>query len=242
MSPDLELTPAQWSLPAAIRERLGREAGPQRAMREEGHLLIIMHQIPTPQDRGRRAALFWRHPNGVWQNSLDSGGIESLRAFLESYEQNLIQLDHAEDQAKTAVDYHNVLETLTPILRAARGVSRAMQQARELIKSDRDLINLRDKAADVERSADLLMQDAQFGLNFTAAKQAESQATTAQLMAKTAHRLNLMAAIFFPLTALASVFGMQLKHGLEESSSAFWIVLVAGVLLGAVVSWFITRK
>jgi hypothetical protein len=34
---------------------------------------------------------------------------------------------------------------------------RALQQAREFVKADRDLINLRDSAASIERNAELLL-------------------------------------------------------------------------------------
>ncbi len=211
-------------------------------MREEGHLLIILHQLPQPEERKRQAALFWRHPNGQWENSFDDSGSKALWKLMQDFETKLELLDDAEDNSKSALEYHNVLEALTPMLRAARGMHRATQQARDFIKADRDLIILRDKAADIERSAELLMQDAQFGLNFTAAKQAEAQAESARLMAVTAHRLNVLAAWFFPLTALASVFGMQLKHGWEESNIAFWVVLACGIAAGVFMSRMIVRR
>jgi Mg2+ and Co2+ transporter CorA len=241
-SPPPSIIPPHWHLPDAITERLGCGSGPQRAMREEGHLLLILHQIPLPDERRRKPALFWRHPSGQWESSLDDTGVKSLWKLMHDYETTLEALDDAEDDAKSALEFHNVLEALTPVLRATRGLHRATQQARDLIKADRDLIILRDKSADIERSAELLMQDAQFGLNFTAAKQAESQAESARFMATTAHRLNVLAAWFFPLTALASVFGMQLKHGWEESGIAFWIVLALGIAAGVVMSRMIVRK
>ena len=52
-------------------------------------------------------------------------------------------------------------------------------------------------------------------------------------------RLNLLAALFFPLTALASVFGMNLAHGFDRNAPAvFWIIFVACVGLGfAIKRW-----
>ena len=43
--------PKSWEIPDAIRNRLGREAGPQRAMLEEGHLLVIAHRMPGPDGK-----------------------------------------------------------------------------------------------------------------------------------------------------------------------------------------------
>ncbi len=241
MKPE-SLLPKLWPLPDAIRNRLGREAGPQRAMFEEGHLLVILHELPEPDEQQRRPALFWRQPSGEWKTTRSGTGIAALEEFLRGYEARLLALDGAEEKASTATEYHSVLERIAPVLRAARGLHRAMQQAREMVKADRDLINFRDQAASIERSAELLLQDAQFGLNFTAARQAEAQALTAQKMAATAHRLNLLAALFLPLTALASVFGMEIHSQLPNTVVNFWLICGVGVLLGIGLSVAIVGK
>lgn len=50
-----------------------------------------------------------------------------------------------------------------------------------------------------------------------------------------------MAAVFLPLTAVASVFGMNLRSGLEESPAwIFWLVLVGGIAAGLFVSEILT--
>ena len=231
MKPD-SLLPKTWTLPDSIRIRLGREPGPQRAMFEEGHLLIILHELPGPDEHRRRAALFWRSPQGVWLTNLEGNGLTGLTAHLARYEKRLEALEDEENRATTAAEYHVVLEHLAPVLRTSRGLHRALQQAREMVKTERELINLRDQSASIERTAELLLQDAEFGLNFTVARQAEAQAATARQMAATAHRLNLLAALFLPLTALASVFGMNFNSGLEDSVALFWSVCGVGVAMG----------
>jgi hypothetical protein len=231
MKPDV-LLPKTWTLPESIRNRLGREAGPQRAMFEEGHLLIILHELPGPDEHRRRAALFWRNPQGVWLTNLEGNGLTGLSAHLNRFDQRLEAFEEEENSASTAADYHVVLEHIAPVLRTSRGLHRALQQARELVKGEKELINLRDQAAGIERTAELLLQDAEFGLNFTMARQAEAQAATARQMAATAHRLNLLAALFLPLTALASVFGMNFESGLTDSTQVFWVVCAVGVAMG----------
>lgn len=234
--------PRTWTLPEAIRNRLGRDAGPQRAIFEENHLLIILHQIPAPNELQRRAALFWRQPDGEWKSSLGGAPLAALTQHLEEFERKIAQLELAEHKAATAVEYHGVLEELAPVVRTSRGLHRALQQARDLVKGDRNLINFRDQGASIERNAELLMQDAQFGLNFTVAKQAEAQAETARQMSVTAHRLNILAAIFLPLTALASVFGMEIHSGLPDKPG-LWVALCAvGIAVGLVLSVFLTRR
>ncbi|CAN5914392.1 hypothetical protein BH11VER1_BH11VER1_25960 [soil metagenome] len=234
MKAETTILPKLWTIPDAIRNRIGRDAGPQRAMLEEGHLLIILHQLPEPDQHHRKAALFWRQPEGEWRSNVSGVGLTGLQELLQSYDQRLNQLEDAENAASTAAAYHAVLESLAPVLRASRGLQRAMQQAREMMKSERDLINFRDQAASVERTAEILLQDAQFGLNFIVAKQAESQAANAQKMAATGHRLNLLAALFFPLTALASVFGMEIHSGLSDTTGNFWLILGAGIFMGLI--------
>lgn len=243
MKPDIQIIPKLWiTIPEAIRNRVGREPGPQRAMLEEEHLLIILHQIPAPDDGARRPALFWRQPDGTWKSQPDAGGVQALQNHLAAFTARLDELDKAEHAAQTASEYHKVLEAIAPVLRATRGLHRALQQAREFVKTDRDLINLRDLAAGIERNAELLLQDAQFGLNFTVAKQAEAQALSAQCMANTAHRLNVLAALFLPLTALTSLFSMYVRGPLEDSQTSFWLIAVLGVLVGITVSLLVTPR
>lgn len=242
MNPEMSLLPSQWSVPDAIRNRLGREPGPQRSMLEEGHLLIILHQLPRPDEHQRKGALFWRSPLGEWKTNLHGSGIEALKEHLKAYDNRLMNLELAETQAKSAEDYHTVLEKLAPVLRSSRGLHRALQQAREMVKNERELINLRDQAAAIERNAELLLQDAQFGLNFTVARQAEAQAAIARQMAATSHRLNLLAALFLPLTALASIFGMEIHSRLPDTPTNFWIICGAGLLTGLVVMGILGKK
>jgi len=242
MANESSFLPKTWSLPDAIRNRLGRDAGPQRSIHEEGHLLVILHQIPAPNELQRRPALFWRQPEGEWRSNLGGAAIACLNEHLESFEQKIVQLELAEHKASTATEYHTVLEELAPVVRTSRGLHRALQQARDLVKSDRNLINFRDQAASIERNAELLLQDAHFGLNFTVAKQAEAQAETARQMSVTAHRLNILAAIFLPLTALASVFGMEIHSGLPDRPGLWALLCAAGIAVGLVLSVFLTRR
>jgi Mg2+ and Co2+ transporter CorA len=47
-----------------------------------------------------------------------------------------------------------------------------------------------------------------------------------------------LAAIFFPLTALSGIFGMNLHTGLEGASTwLLGVVLLPGILLGFGLSW-----
>lgn len=219
------LLPPAWALPASIRQRVGKDAGPQRAMIEEGHLLLILHEPPGPAEVTRKPAFYWRKPGGDWSVRRHGGNTGSLGDFLKDYEELLLKLETRQTGAATAAAYHTVLEEAAPVLRASRGLHRTLQQARESIKEDSDLINCRDRAAAIERTAELLVQDAQFGLSYIAARQSEAQAAIADRMAATAHRLNILAALFLPLTAIASLLSMEVHSGLANTRENFWIII-----------------
>lgn len=237
MKPEVQIIPKLWTtLPEAIRSRIGREAGRQRAMFEEGHLLIILHQVPGPDDVERKPAFFWRSPDGSWKSNPEAGGLLGLQAHLTRFTARLEELDKQEQFAQTAVEYHRVLEAIAPVMRSTRGLHRALQQAREFVKADRDLINLRDTASSIERTAELLFQDAQFGLNFTVAKQSEVQAQTALRMANTSHRLNVLAALFLPMTALTGLLSMSVRADIADTPTNFWLIAIVGVVIGIVMS------
>jgi hypothetical protein len=234
--------PKEWQIPQSIRDRVGAEAGPQRAILEEGHLLLILHEPPEPNVVERIPAFFWRAPSGEWRTCRRVMPAGNLTDFLAACEARLLRLETVETEAATAASYHSVLEGTAPLLRAIRGMHRALQQAREMVKADRDLINHRDRAAALERTAELLLQDAQFGLGFIAAKQSEAQAESARRMAATAHRLNLMAALFLPLTAVASVLSMEVHSGLADTRENFYYIIGGGIGLGLIVALMLRRK
>ncbi len=57
-----------WKLPERITVRLGKTSyGKQRTIYEEGHLLLILHQPPEPNEKHPRVQVFWRKPTGEWQ-------------------------------------------------------------------------------------------------------------------------------------------------------------------------------
>jgi Mg2+ and Co2+ transporter CorA len=204
-------------------------------MFEDGHLLIILHPLPGTEAQAK-ALLFWRAADGNFRTNLPGSAMGALGDLLSAYESRLADLDVAEQAAQTATQYHAVLESLAPMVRLSRGLHHGLQQARDMVKTERDLINARDRAASIERSAEVLFQDAQFGLSFTAAKQAEEQAQSAQRMAATAHRLNVLAGFFLPLTALSGVFGMEIHSGIRDSPAAFWAICASSLACGVVLS------
>lgn len=228
------IVPPTWYLPESIRVRLGQSTfGRQRAIVEDGHLLLILHKPPGPNDRVREGLLFWRSPSGEWQFSRGGPGPGALKRHVQSYAEIETKLTHDYEQAMSTMSLFDIVEALTPLLRASRNMHQALQVARESISDDTFLIEMRDMASDLERNLELLLEDTRNEIQQRTARKAEEQAELSAAALQASHRLNILAALFFPLTAIASIFGMNLAHGLSPSSPIiFWIVLLVGCGLG----------
>jgi len=238
------LLPAAWEVPQIFRDRLGRSVGRQRLMEAEGHLLLILHAPPGPEDTRREGRFFWRHPEGQWRSTEAGSGIAALERHLNEFNERIGELDAQEEKAHTAEEYFDVIYRLSPILRAVRNLHGVLQEARQASGHDRDIISLRDQAYELERTAELLQADAKNALDFYIARRSEELAGSGHRMATAAHRLNVLAAFFFPVAALTAIFGMNLRSGLEEFPPPlpFYGVLGVGVVLGAVLTALVTRR
>jgi hypothetical protein len=228
--------PPGWQLPDAIRSRLGERSGKQRAMIADGHLLLILHKLPRPDETEREGAFFWREPDADWHWNGGGGGLNALKNHLATYDAAVDALDSQYDAAQSATELFRVLEAIVPIHRAAKNMHAALQAAREGMPDVPELISLRDTAGDIDRASELLEIDAKNAIDYRIAKQGEEQGRLTYEMTRAGHRLNFLAAIFLPLTAVTSVFGMSLPSGLENSPTwVFWSVLLFGLLLGIVI-------
>ncbi len=226
--------PKTWELPETIRIRLGESVGRQRLMNEDGHLLLLLHQVPRAEDDEiRTAAVFWRNPAGEWKSAPTGGGLTGLQAHLASYNTAIHELDTAVEAAKTARDYFESMRRLHPLQRATRNMSTAVQALRQALPGETRLITLRDQAVDAERAIELVAADAKSGMDFTLAESASQQAAAADMANEEARRLNRLAAFFLPLATLVGVFGMNPPETFFHTPN-FWLVLAAGLLMGIV--------
>lgn len=243
MTKPTSILPAVWELPQAFRDRLGTRAGRQRAMFADGHLLLVLHLPPSPDDDERVARFLWRKPDGQWSSNDLGGGVGALGKHLAQYAEVIDRCEQRERDASAAEDYFQLLEVLAPIHRAARNLHNVLQDARKHVPEDRELINMRDKAYDLERNAELLYSGAKNSLDFEVARRAEQQAKAAHNMSVAAHRLNILAAFFFPLATLSSIFGMTLLDGWNGWTTPpmmFLIICVVGLLCGVILKGWVT--
>ncbi len=238
--------PQTWDVPLIFRQRLGDAVGRQRLMKADGHLLLVLHKPPSGGASLRIGRYFWKSPEGVWQGHEPGGRSITLANHLAEYGEAIDQLDKLEGQASTASQFFDLMSELEPLRRATRNLHRVLQEAREAAPEDRDLLNFRDRAYELERSAELTYGDVKNGLDFAMAKQAEAQAASSHRMAVSAHRLNLLAAFFFPLATISAVLGANVQHGWEgiPPPVPFFVMLATGFVGGALLAGFVsaTRK
>lgn len=238
------ILPLTWSVPDSIRARLGKTTyGRQRAIIEEGHIVLVLHKPPLADDNTRAGELFWRTPAGEWHWNHGASSPNGVKRHVQAYAELEVKLAEEGENANELRALFDLLEKLVPLARAARNQHAALQAAREAVKGDAFLIELRDQAYDIERSLELLLEDVRNTIAYRTAREAEAQARVSQAALRASHRLNLLAALFFPLTALGSLFGMNLAHGLDRDSPAvFWIIFGGGVGLGFVIRWWVVGR
>lgn len=231
MSPVL---PGTWKVPELFHTRIGEHAGRQRMMMAEGHLLLILHKIPTPGNAERESVLFWRDPQGGWKTTGNGTGVAELKAHMDDFAVYVDKLEERMHLPPSSRMYFEILQITAPLLRSVRNMHVTLQQAREAVPNDRNLLNARDQAVELERGVELLHADAKNGMEYMIAKQAEEQAENSEQLLKAGHKLNMLIALFLPLTALGSAFGMNFRHGLEgvRSPLLFWGTLFLGLVLG----------
>ena len=234
--------PGGWEVSPRVRERLGRRSvGRQRAIFEEEELLLVLHEAPRG-GREREGALFWRDAKGQWRSAEERGGLPVLKAHVAEYGREEDRLSQDYEAASGAGDYFELLEALGPLQRAAKNLYDSLQNAREAIPDDRDIIDLRDEAYDSSRALELLYLDTRNALDFEIARKTEEQIRLSRRSLLMEGKLNTVAAVFLPLTAVGGIFGMNLVSGLEASSWAFWAIFAGGLLVGLVLRGWAGRE
>lgn len=205
----------------------------------DGHLLLVLHTVPDLRSSERRGVFFWRDPAGRWKSSVSSEGLVSLQGLVEKFARDADELEDRLEEMPGAAALHDILQVATPMARTMRNLHHALQAAREAV-DDPEIINLRDLAGEAERTFEAVLHDARHGLQFLMAEQAEKQALEAANLGRAGYRLNLLAAFFLPMTAIAAIFGMNLESGLEHfaAPAIFWAVSAVSILCG----WVLLRR
>lgn len=221
------MLPQDWNLPSATREHFSASrAGRQRAFVDDGHLLIALHKIPHEGENYRTPVYFWRKPTGEWFSHPEAGGISALGDHLETYALHEDELEEEVKLATNARQHLTILNDTIIVWHATKNMHITLNQARQLLPEDEKILEFRDWAYAIERNYELLEANARNALDIYQAEQAEEAN-------RISRQLNILAAIFFPLTALASIFGMELDSGIpQDIAFYFWIIVVVGLVMG----------
>ncbi|MDP0501030.1 MAG: CorA family divalent cation transporter [Verrucomicrobiota bacterium JB022] len=233
--------PTDWALPHALLDRLTPSGGRQQALFADGHLLLYLHRLPDDDSPDREGVVFYRRPDGVWLNEKEPRGLLLLGEMLDDYDNRVDALDDRLDASQRVKDYYEILTAVHPILRAVRNLASTLDRSQEYIV-DPELLPYIERTHVISRTAELLLTEAKMAMDYAIAQDSELQSQVNLEMAKSSHRLNLMVALFLPITALASVFGMNLTSGLEGTGDwLFWALMGIGALLGYLLRIFIER-
>lgn len=237
------LIPSTWQLPDELRVRLGTSVGRQRFMKADQDYLIVSHHVPEADEVHRRGILFWRDAFGEWRASNGDPGRIALEMHLSKYSRKIEEYETMESKAIKADDYLPLLEGLAPVVRSTRNLLETLEEARKAIPDDRAIIDHRDRAYELSRQAELLYEDAKNSMDVAIVRRADEQAQSSHQMAIAAHRLNMLAAMFFPFATLGAIFGTTLTDNWSWSHSAgpFMLFLITGSLIGAFLTKFVGR-
>ena len=237
--PPLIQLPEAWQVPAGIRDRLGTDlVGRQRALVDEtlppnvdSPLLLVLHEVPDRLSE-RWGIFFWRDLAGGWHvyrqgepYAEHEDGIAALHEHLARYEEEEHSLRVTYQRAHRAGQYLTILEETALKCHAAANLHRTLVDARTLMRDqkisyDVEIINMRDRAYNIERDFELLYTDTQNALDYREAHAVEI--------------LNILLLIFFPLTIIASIFETGIIQQLLDTTPTLDpLVLTLALLIAA---------
>lgn len=234
--------PSGWTLPAPLRSRLSERSGRQRAFREGDDLLLVLHKPPKANQHEREGVVFWRDGGALWRCSEGGNGVQALKLHVENYEKTVDEWEAAFGRADDAQSIFRVLQSVGPLGRAASNLNSVLVTARDLAPEASELVSLCDITADVQRAAELLYQDAKNALDFSIARQNETQSRLALESARSGDRLNLIAAIFLPLSAISGLFAMDVHSGIPDTPQNFLFVGGGAIALGLFLGFVLGRR
>lgn len=229
-----KIIPDTWQVPTELRERVGTRVGRQRAMVEGAHCLLLLHQLPKHNERERHAIAFWRSDIGAWRCFPGRDNIQTLKEHVENVSKTVEELDDKLDVAEKATEFLALIKLARPMQRLTRNMHLAFQQVRDAFPEDLEILALRDRAYELERLAETICDDTENGMQYTIAQHTEEQADVSERIAKESHRLNTLAAVALPITAIGSILGMNLTNGLEglPEPISFWFIVLGVFLFG----------
>lgn len=165
-----------------------------------------------------------------------------MKEMVAAYAEHAQQIEKRLGTARVARDFFEVLVTLRPLEHRVRELGLVLQRASEREATDLEFQGLAMRAAATARHLALLVLRTEDGRDFDLAQLTEEQADISNQMVVSGQRLNFLVAMLLPMTALTSIFGMNLieHQGGSAGVMAASVVLFA-LLLGGLLSLFVAR-
>jgi hypothetical protein len=236
----IQQLPKTWKMPAEVSRAFGGRIQEQRALFEGGHLVLVVHRL---EGEGRDPVVFWRSPDGAWKCTAGGKAVPMMHLILDEYADRATKLHGQLEKATVARHFFDVLAALRPLEHTASEMAMVLSRACRLVPGEDDVERWWMRARAIARRFQLLVARAEDGRDYDLAQLNEEQADISNQMVVSSQRLNFLIAMLLPMTALTSIFGMNLFNGVEEgaSSALFWAVVMVSVLAGAALSFFIGR-
>ena len=238
---DFPYLPSCFAPEDELLDQLSNRPGNQRCVVGRDELLLVVHEVPKGGVPEREPLLFWRRQDEAWQDYLGGRGLKRLGDLLDRYTKVIDEQEDVIDEADTAAEIFALARLTSPLARATRNLAVAIEQAMANDEDNRELRSYRDRARELERTAEQLNQDARLTLEFWKAERSEEQQEAAEKLNKIAFRLNLLAGFFLPLVALGGLFGMNVNLP-DFVDGWFWLIFFGGLTTGGVLVYLVSRK
>jgi hypothetical protein len=127
------------------------------------------------------------------------------------------------------------------VLEATRDLAAAVQGAAELTHDDRAILDARDRAMAMERTAELLAADARNLLDIRQAEQSELQTAALERLSFNLFRLCLLVACLLPPAVLAGWCALN-RQSPSWLADIYWWLAGGVAMLAGVLLWLTARR
>lgn len=237
-SSDFPYLPAPIEPERELLDQLSNHPGNQRCVVGRDELLLITHDVPKAGIPSRDALVFWRRQDEVWVDFSGTKGFRRLGDLLDRYTRAITEQQTLLDQVDSASAVFKLARAAGPLARAARNLATAIDQTLSNDEDNRELRSFRDRAREIERSADQANLDARLALEFWQVEGVEKQQLAIEKLTRVATLLVFLIVAALPILLLGAIFGMNVSI----SSVWFWLLLAAGIGAGVGLLSFLIRK
>lgn len=237
-SADFPYLPAPFEPERELLDQLSNHPGNQRCVVGRDELLLITHDVPRAGTPSRDALVFWRRQDEVWVDFSGTKGFRKLGDLLDRYTRVITEQQTLLDQAGSASEVFKLARAAGPLARGAKNLATAIDQTLSNDEDNRELRSYRDRAREIERTAEQASQDARLALEFWQVERVEKQQQAVEKLTRTATWLIFLIVATFPIFLLGALASMRV----DLSTAWFWLVLIAGIGGGGGLVYFLIRR